>query len=70
MNDGDKKKKKSEANHPMTSTRLAPSGAKPPVYDIIGRRLRDYFDEISREPVPDRFLELLHQLETAKKKEP
>ncbi len=48
----------------MNSERLAGPGVKPPVYDIIGRRLRDYYDEVSHQPVPDRFLELLNRLES------
>ena len=49
----------------------AAHSGKPPVYDMIGRRLRDYFDEVAKQPVPDRFLELLNQLEskTSPKKE-
>jgi len=37
---------------------------KPPVHDMIGRRLRDYFDEVAKQPVPDRFVELLNQLDS------
>ena len=70
MDDSDDKKKKREAkDNMMNSTRLAAIGVKPPVYDIIGRRLRDYYDEVSQQPVPGRFLDLLDQLEakTSKK---
>ncbi len=42
------------------------TSGKPPVYDMIGRRLRDYFDEVAKQPVPDRFLELLNQLDSKK----
>lgn len=51
-----------------TSTTSAASG-KPPVYDIIGSRLRDYYDDVAKQPVPDRFMDLLMKLEakTAKK---
>ena len=45
-------------------TAFAPAASgKPPVLDIIGRRLRDYYDEVARQPVPDRFVDLLNQLE-------
>lgn len=37
------------------------------VQTAIGARLRAYYDGVEREPVPDRFAELLKQLE---KKEP
>jgi hypothetical protein len=30
----------------------------------IGSRLRAYYDEVAREPVPDRFVELLKRLDT------
>lgn len=59
----DKKKKRGAKDSTMNSTRQAAIGIKPPVYDIIGTRLRDYYDEVSQQPVPDRFLELLNQLE-------
>lgn len=38
--------------------------SQPRVYDIIGLRLREYFNEIAHQPVPDRFVILLQQLET------
>jgi hypothetical protein len=31
----------------------------------IGRMVKGFFDEVAREPVPDKFLELLKQLEAA-----
>ncbi len=54
----------------QTKSAAVASGS-PPVYDMIGRRLRDYFDEVAKQPVPDRFLELLNQLDskTSGKKE-
>ena len=30
----------------------------------IGSRLRAYYDEVAREPVPDRFVDLLKRLDT------
>jgi hypothetical protein len=30
----------------------------------IGNRLRAYYDEVAREPVPERFVELLKRLDT------
>jgi hypothetical protein len=39
--------------------------AKPEVSDLIGQRLRNYYDEVAKEPVPDRFLDLLNKLEAA-----
>jgi hypothetical protein len=34
-----------------------------PMHEFIGRQLKAKFDEIVTEPVPDRFRELLDQLE-------
>ena len=37
--------------------------AQPEIHDLIGQRLRSFYDEVATQPVPDRFLELLNQLE-------
>jgi hypothetical protein len=63
-------KTKSKAKSSMIEqqrTKATTSG-KPPVYDIIGNRLRDYYDEVAKQPVPDRFMELLMQLEAKTEK--
>jgi hypothetical protein len=39
------------------------SPAQPEIYDLIGQRLRNYYDEVAKQPVPDRFMDLLSQLE-------
>ena len=36
----------------------------------IGRRLRSLFDIVAQEPIPERFLDLLNQLEQANSKDP
>ena len=60
----DPEKKGREAKDKMLNrARPAVIGIKPPVYDIIGRRLREYYDGVARQPVPDRFVDLLNQLE-------
>jgi hypothetical protein len=33
------------------------------VYGMIGQRLREFYDGVASEPVPDRFTKLLQQLE-------
>jgi Anti-sigma factor NepR len=45
---------------------------QPEIYDLIGQRLRNYYDEVAKQPVPDRFMDLLNQLEakTSSKKSP
>ena len=40
------------------------SAGKPHVYDLIGRKLRDYYDDVAQQPVPDRFVELLQRLDS------
>ena len=72
MGDLSDKKKTDLKESSIESTRsVAARSGKPPVYDMIGRRLRDYFDEVAKQPVPDRFVELLNQLhsKTSPKKE-
>ncbi len=39
--------------------------AKPEVSDLIGERLRSFYDDVAKQPVPDRFLDLLNQLQAA-----
>ena len=36
--------------------------AKPHVSDLIGQRLRNYYEEVAKQPVPDRFTDLLKRL--------
>lgn len=38
-------------------------GPDPVVDEAIGRQLRKLYDDVASEPVPDRFAELLRQLE-------
>lgn len=42
----------------------SPAALDPRLQAHIGRKLREYFDEISAQPVPDRFKALLDQLES------
>ena len=39
--------------------------SKPDFTDLIGRRLRKYYDEVADQPVPDHFLNLLDKLDEA-----
>ncbi len=34
------------------------------MHDLLGQKLREYYDQISSEPVPDRFDQLLKDLDT------
>ena len=47
-----------------TTMKMTASAGKPHVYDLIGRKLRDYYDEVAHQPVPDRFVELLQRLDS------
>ncbi len=60
QNTKSKAKKPSKKNETMNHT-----SARPEVSDLIGQRLRNYYDEVAKQPVPDRFLDLLNQLEAA-----
>jgi Anti-sigma factor NepR len=35
----------------------------PPFHDFVGAKLKSYYAQIASEPVPDRFTELLKQLD-------
>jgi Anti-sigma factor NepR len=41
------------------------SKARPEVSGLISERLRSFYDGVSKQPIPDRFIELLQQLESA-----
>lgn len=53
----------------MTTAEQTPDeiSLDPVIQAHIGRELRALFDEIADEPVPDRFLQLLYNLETKKR---
>jgi len=68
-------KNEKEKGHPMTIAsrgRTGNTGKKRAmdgsVERAIGSRLRAYYDEVAREPVPDRFVELLRKLDDESKK--
>ena len=58
----------SQANFDMPEDRKEQPKLDELTADRIGKKLRDQFDEILNEPVPDRFVQLLNQLEAAEKK--
>lgn len=41
------------------------TSAKPQVSDLIGQRLRTFYQDVAKEPIPDRFIDLLKKLEAA-----
>lgn len=58
-----KPENKNEPKAKVAMKSLTASSAKPPVYDMIGRRLREFYDDVAQQPVPDRFAELLSKLD-------
>jgi Anti-sigma factor NepR len=62
----DDEKKRGKAVRPGKKIeKMNPTSAKPEVSDLIGQRLRNYYNTVAEQPVPDRFLDLLSQLEAA-----
>jgi hypothetical protein len=55
-------KDKTGVSRPMTGTKVGTI-----VQDEIGAKLRQLYSDMAQEPVPDRFIELLKQLEQGKK---
>ena len=48
----------------MSSLRAKKTTSKPDVSDQIGRQLRSVYNDVLAQPVPDRFLDLLKDLDT------
>ena len=63
-------KKKGEKMQPRTVDRPkgATSGIDPRIQREIGKHLRAHYDTVLSEPVPDKFIELLQQLEKSVEK--
>lgn len=64
MSDDDDNRKKDEMTT-IQSHQIRP-GAVPP-NATISRKLREFYDAVQEEGIPDRFLELLERLEQAEK---
>ncbi len=41
------------------------SMGSPEITDLIGQRLRSFYDDASKQPIPDRFMDLLKKLEAS-----
>ena len=41
------------------------SMGSPEITDLIGQRLRSFYDGASKQPIPDRFMDLLKKLEAS-----
>ena len=61
----DKKNRDKAAKPAKKSNDMMPVAARPEVSDLIAHRLRKYYDAVAAQPVPDRFLDLLSQLDAA-----
>lgn len=74
VEDGNKTPKTAKPNNKTEKKieKMNHAPAQPEIYDLIGQRLRNYYDEVAKQPVPDRFMDLLNQLEakTSSKKSP
>jgi hypothetical protein len=70
VEDGKKTAKTAKTSKKTEKMYHAPN--QPEIYDLIGQRLRSYYDEVAKQPVPDRFMDLLNRLEakTSSKKSP
>ncbi|KAA0972327.1 hypothetical protein FPY71_04305 [Aureimonas fodinaquatilis] len=53
---------------PKASLDKSPSAPDTSAGSAIGKRLKAYYEDVASEPVPDRFLSLLEQLDAAEKK--
>ena len=64
---GIKKGRGSKPDKKTDSDKMMNNSARPEVADLIGQRLRSYYNTVAEQPVPDRFMDLLNQLEAASK---
>lgn len=62
VEDGNKSAKQNKKTEKKTE-KMNHAPAQPEIHDLIGQRLRSFYDEVAQQPVPDRFVELLNQLE-------
>ena len=65
VEDGNKTPKTAKPNNKTEKKieKMNHAPAQPEIYDLIGQRLRNFYDEVAQQPVPDRFVDLLNQLE-------
>jgi DNA-binding protein Fis len=63
-------KQRTKTAKPGEQVKVTPKTVKPvkdsasvPMQDLLGEKLRAYYDQVAREPVPDRFEQLLKELE-------
>jgi hypothetical protein len=47
--------------------RQPPPRPRPAAHELIGRRLKLYYEELQQQPLPERLAELLHELDRSSK---
>jgi hypothetical protein len=52
-----------KAGRPETDRPEGPQDAPADIHAYIGARLREVYNDVARQPIPDRFLELMRQLD-------
>ncbi len=52
----------------MRLVKPAPPAPQPPVADHVSRRLKALYDDVLNQPIPDRFMDLLKELDSEGKK--
>jgi hypothetical protein len=63
VENGNKTAIQNKKTEKKTEKKMNQPPAQPEIHDLIGQRLRSFYDEVAMQPVPDRFVELLNQLE-------
>jgi predicted secreted acid phosphatase len=62
--DGKDKQKKMKSPKSKAMSKHPVKTASPQIAQVIGDRLRKFYDEVAKQAVPDRFLDLLDRLES------
>ncbi len=60
-----KGKKENRGSGVKKQIRTLEMSSRPGATDLIGQQLRKYYDEVASQPVPNRFLHLLDELDQA-----
>ena len=68
---GEQKPPSQAADRDAPSRGVGGEGRPPfPVHEHVGRRLREMFDEVTTQPIPDKFVKLLEELQQTQSGEP
>jgi hypothetical protein len=58
-----RKETNAEPPRSAAAVKTSPVRCKKQIQDQLGKQLRDFYQDVLTEPVPDRFIELLNKLE-------